>query len=57
VVLVRATDEGRALLLRGRDARVRRVAGLLGGLSERDRRTLHRAAEIILTRLEKRAGE
>jgi DNA-binding MarR family transcriptional regulator len=57
VVLVRATDDGRALLLRGRDARVRRVAGLLGDLSERDRRTLHRAAEIILGRLEKTASK
>jgi DNA-binding MarR family transcriptional regulator len=53
VVLVRATDAGRALLLRGRDARVKRVTELLGDLPERDRRTLHRAAEIILTRLER----
>jgi len=53
VVLVRATDAGRALLLRGRDARVKRVTQLIGDLPERDRRTLHRAAEIILTRLER----
>jgi DNA-binding MarR family transcriptional regulator len=53
VVLVRATDAGRALLLRGRDARVKRVTELIGDLPERDRRTLHRAAEIILTRLER----
>lgn len=56
VVLVRATDDGRALLLRGRDARVRRVAALLGDLSERDRRALHRAAEIILDRLAKESA-
>ena len=53
VVLVRATPAGRALLLRGRDARVRRVAALLGDLPERDRRVLQRAAEIILERLAK----
>ncbi len=47
VVLVRATTRGRALLERGRAARVRVVAGLLDGLSERDRRTLDRAAAII----------
>jgi DNA-binding MarR family transcriptional regulator len=57
VVLVRATDDGRALLLRGRDARVRRVAALLGDLSERDRRALHRAAEIILDRLAKESAQ
>jgi DNA-binding MarR family transcriptional regulator len=53
VVLVRATPDGRALLLRGRDARVRRVAALLADLPERDRRTLHRAAEILLDRVAK----
>src|SRR5581483_3004258 len=42
VVLVRATPAGRALLLRGRDARVRRVAGLLDDLPERDRAVLRR---------------
>jgi len=51
VVLVAATDAGRALLHRGRAARVRLVAGLLADLPERDRRTLHRAAELILDRL------
>jgi len=53
VVLVEATPAGRALLLRGRDARVRRVAALLGDLPEGDRLTLQRAAEIILERLAK----
>ena len=47
VVLVRATARGRALLERGRAGRVRVVAGLLESLSERDRRTLARAADII----------
>jgi DNA-binding MarR family transcriptional regulator len=53
VVLVDATAAGRALLLRGRDARVRRVAALLRDLPERDRDTLARAAAIILERLAK----
>jgi DNA-binding MarR family transcriptional regulator len=47
VVLVRATPKGRALLERGRAARVRVVAMLLAGLTERDRQTLHRSAAII----------
>jgi DNA-binding MarR family transcriptional regulator len=47
VVLVRATPKGRALLERGRAARVRVVAQMLDGLSEMDRRTLRRAAAII----------
>jgi DNA-binding MarR family transcriptional regulator len=47
VVLVRATPRGRALLERGRAARVRLVADLLAGLTERDQRTLRRAAEVI----------
>lgn len=47
VVLVRATSRGRALLERGRAARVRVVADLLDGLSERERATLRRAAELI----------
>lgn len=47
VVLVRATPRGRALLERGRAARVRVIAGLLAGASERDRRVLQHAAEII----------
>jgi DNA-binding MarR family transcriptional regulator len=51
VVLVRATPAGRALLERGRAARVRMVADLLDGLSERDRQTLARAAQILAQRL------
>jgi len=47
VVLVRATARGRALLERGRAGRVRAVAELLATVSERDRRTLARAADII----------
>ena len=49
VVLVVATDAGRDLLNRGRAARVALIGGLIAGLSERDRRTLHRAATILLT--------
>jgi len=51
VVLVRATAKGRALLERGRAARVRLVADLLAGLGDRDRQTLARAAQIIAGRL------
>ena len=51
VVLVRATAAGRALLEQGRAARVRLIANLLGELSERDRRTLDRAADLIAARL------
>jgi len=51
VVLVRATPAGRALLERGRAARVRVIAGMIAGLSDRDRRTLDRAAAVIATLL------
>ncbi|HLL66176.1 MAG TPA: MarR family transcriptional regulator [Micromonosporaceae bacterium] len=51
VVFVEATTAGRELLERGRAERVRLVAALLAGLPEADRRTLHRAAELLLTRL------
>jgi DNA-binding MarR family transcriptional regulator len=51
VVLVYATPAGRALLAKGRAARVRRVRRLLADLPDHDRRTLRRAAEILLTRL------
>jgi DNA-binding MarR family transcriptional regulator len=51
VVLVRATPAGRALLERGRAARVRTIAALFGSLSERDRRTLDRAAAVIASLL------
>jgi DNA-binding MarR family transcriptional regulator len=47
VVLVAATAAGRALLEKGRADRVRVIARLIADLSERDRRTLHRAAELI----------
>jgi DNA-binding MarR family transcriptional regulator len=47
VVLVRATAQGRAVLERGRAARVRLIATLLDRVSERDRRTVGRAAQII----------
>jgi DNA-binding MarR family transcriptional regulator len=51
VVLVAATDAGRDLLTRGRAARVRLVGELIAGLSDRDRRTLRRAATILLDRV------
>jgi DNA-binding MarR family transcriptional regulator len=51
VVLVSATPAGRALLLRGRDARVRRIAELMGDLPDGDRATLRRAATILQTLL------
>jgi DNA-binding MarR family transcriptional regulator len=47
VVHVRATPRGRALLERGRAARVRVIAELLASAGERDREVLHRAAGII----------
>ena len=47
VVVVSATAAGRRLLERGRAARVREVARLLGGVSERELATLRRAATII----------
>lgn len=53
VVLVEATAKGRSVLERGRAARVRAVAELIDGLGERDRRTLHRAAEIVAARLDR----
>ena len=47
VVMVRATPKGRRLLESGRAARVRVVADLLAGLTERDQRALRHAAELI----------
>jgi DNA-binding MarR family transcriptional regulator len=47
VVLVAATAAGRALLDRGRAARVRVVADLIERLPESDRETLRRAAEVL----------
>ena len=46
-----ATDAGRELLTRGRAARVRLIGDLIADLSERDRRTLRRAAAILLERV------
>ena len=57
VAFVAATDAGRALLHRGRTARVALVDKLVVDLPERDRRTLHRAAELILGSLKDRAGQ
>jgi DNA-binding MarR family transcriptional regulator len=51
VVLVTATAAGRRRLTRGRAARVRLVAELIAELSERDRRTLRRAATVLLERV------
>jgi DNA-binding MarR family transcriptional regulator len=47
VVVVRATAKGRALLERGRAARVRVVADVLADLGDADLRTLARAAAIV----------
>lgn len=52
IMLVAATAKGRALLRRGRAARVRLIAELLAGLSERDRRTLRRAATVLLSKVD-----
>jgi DNA-binding MarR family transcriptional regulator len=51
VVLVNATAKGRAVLERGRAARVRVVAALLDGLSDADRRAIDRAVALIAQRL------
>jgi len=51
VVMVRATPAGRALLERGRAARVRLVADLMSDLGDRDRQTLASAAAIIASLL------
>jgi DNA-binding MarR family transcriptional regulator len=51
VVLVAATDAGRDLLSRGRAARVGLIGALIAGLPDRDRRTLQRAATILLDRV------
>jgi DNA-binding MarR family transcriptional regulator len=48
VVRASATAAGRELLERGRAARVALIAELLAELSERDRRTLRRAARLLL---------
>jgi DNA-binding MarR family transcriptional regulator len=48
VVHAAATPDGRALLQRGRAARVRRIEAMLADVSEDDRRILHRAAVLLL---------
>jgi DNA-binding MarR family transcriptional regulator len=50
-VLVSATPAGRRLMDRGRAARIRELARILDGLSERDQATLRRATEILASRL------
>jgi DNA-binding MarR family transcriptional regulator len=57
VVVVRATDAGRALIERGRAARVLAVGELLAPLGPRDRDTLLRAATIVLSLLEERPAQ
>jgi DNA-binding MarR family transcriptional regulator len=47
LVLVRATEAGRARLEAGRAARVRRVAALLAGLSADERKVVGRAAALV----------
>jgi DNA-binding MarR family transcriptional regulator len=47
IVLVQATALGRAVLERGRAARVRVIAELIGGCGERDLVTLGRAAQVV----------
>jgi DNA-binding MarR family transcriptional regulator len=46
-----ATDEGRRILLEGRERRISALVALLGSASTRERETLARAAEIIERRL------
>jgi DNA-binding MarR family transcriptional regulator len=50
-VVVAATAKGRAVLERGRAARVRTIAALLAPLSKADRRALAHAAAIIAAAL------
>ncbi|MET9023170.1 MarR family transcriptional regulator [Actinopolymorpha sp. NPDC004070] len=58
VVLVTATPAGRRLLEQGRAARVRAVAELLSGLSDRDLATLRRASGLVGRQLQRHpAGE
>jgi DNA-binding MarR family transcriptional regulator len=47
LVLVRATEAGRARLEAGRAARVRGVAALLAGLSSDERKVVGRAAALV----------
>jgi DNA-binding MarR family transcriptional regulator len=56
VVLVAVTAAGRTLLEQGRAERVRALADLLDGISQRDLATLRQAARIIARHLARRAG-
>ena len=51
VVLVSATPVGKRLLERGRAARVRAIAALLGDATEAELQTLRAASNIIAARL------
>jgi DNA-binding MarR family transcriptional regulator len=51
VVLIAATDAGRALLEQGRAARVTAVAELLGGLSRAELAVLEEAVGLLAGRL------
>ena len=55
VVTVQATAKGRALLERGRAARVQVIADLIADSSDRDRATLRRAAHLITQALARQA--
>ena len=46
-----ATDEGRRILLEGRERRIQALDSLLAATSSKDRATLERAADIIERRL------
>ena len=46
-ILIRATAEGASIVQEGRSRRVRRLQLMLDQLSDRDRRTIARAAEIL----------
>ena len=46
-----ATDEGRRILLEGRERRIVALTALLGSASAKDRETLARAADVIERRL------
>jgi DNA-binding MarR family transcriptional regulator len=48
IVLVHATDAGRNLLTRGRQARVKLIADLIADLPPEDLQAVHRAADILL---------
>jgi DNA-binding MarR family transcriptional regulator len=47
VVVVRATEEGRRILVRGRERRIAELVGLLGVLTASELATLDRAARLV----------